>query len=68
MERTARLVELNYLINYFLEQFRTTLYRQTMFAEFELKINEMQARGEAVTSDELCRIYGSSTICISATA
>ena len=28
-----------YLINYFLEQFRTTLYRQTMFAEFELKIN-----------------------------
>ena len=47
-----------YLINYFLEQFRTTLYRQTMFAEFELKINEMQARGEAVTSDELCRIYG----------
>ena len=47
-----------FLINYFLEQFRTTLYRQTMFAEFELKINEMQARGEAITSDELCRIYG----------
>ena len=47
-----------YLINYFLEQFRTTLYRQTMFAEFELKINEMQARGEAVTSDALCRLYG----------
>ena len=47
-----------YLINYFLEQFRTTLYRQTMFAEFELKINEMQARGEAVTTDALCRLYG----------
>lgn len=47
-----------YLINYFLEQFRTTLYRQTMFAEFELKINEMQARGEAVTSDALCSLYG----------
>ena len=47
-----------YLINYFLEQFRTTLYRQTMFAEFELKINEMQARGEAVTSDALCKLYG----------
>lgn len=47
-----------YLINYFLEQFRTTLYRQTMFAEFELKINEMQARGEAITSDGLCRLYG----------
>ena len=47
-----------YLINYFLEQFRTTLYRQTMFAEFELKMNEMQARGEAVTSDALCAMYG----------
>ncbi|MCR4779916.1 MAG: oligoendopeptidase F [Ruminiclostridium sp.] len=47
-----------FLINYFLEQFRTTLYRQTMFAEFELKINEMQARDEAVTSDALCKLYG----------
>lgn len=47
-----------YLINYFLEQFRTTLYRQTMFAEFELKINEAQARGEAITSDFLCDLYG----------
>ncbi len=47
-----------YLINYFLEQFRTTLYRQTMFAEFELKINEMQANGEAITSDALCELYG----------
>ena len=47
-----------YLINYFLEQFRTTLYRQTMFAEFELKINEAQARGEAITSDFLCELYG----------
>lgn len=47
-----------YLINYFLEQFRTTLYRQTMFAEFELKINEAQARGEAITSDLLCDLYG----------
>ena len=47
-----------YLINYFLEQFRTTLYRQTMFAEFELKINEMQANGEPITSDSLCDLYG----------
>ena len=46
-----------YLINYFLEQFRTTLYRQTMFAEFELKINEMYARGEALTADVLNSTY-----------
>ena len=46
-----------YLINHFLEQFRTTLYRQTMFAEFELKINQMTERGEGLTADALCEIY-----------
>ncbi|MGM9538575.1 MAG: oligoendopeptidase F [Candidatus Onthomonas sp.] len=46
-----------YLINYFLEQFRTTLYRQTMFAEFELKVNELAQRGEGVTAEALCDIY-----------
>jgi oligoendopeptidase F len=46
-----------YLINYFLEQFRTTLYRQTMFAEFELKINEMTENGEGLTADNLSGIY-----------
>lgn len=46
-----------YLINYFLEQFRTTLYRQTMFAEFELKINQITERGEGITADILCNIY-----------
>ncbi|MCD7821794.1 MAG: oligoendopeptidase F [Clostridiales bacterium] len=47
-----------YLINYFLEQFRTTLYRQTMFAEFELKINELAQSGQGVTADACCEIYG----------
>lgn len=47
-----------YLINYFLEQFRTTLYRQTMFAEFELKINEMCERGESLTAENCCELYG----------
>lgn len=46
------------LINYFLEQFRTTLYRQTMFAEFEMQINEMSERGETMTADVLCDMYG----------
>lgn len=48
-----------YLINYFLEQFRTTLYRQTMFAEFELKINEQIANGETLTADSLNKLYRS---------
>lgn len=45
------------LINYFLEQFRTTLYRQTMFAEFELKIHQLAETGETLTAETLCKIY-----------
>ena len=45
------------LINYFLEQFRTTLYRQTMFAEFELKIHQLAETGETLTAETLCQIY-----------
>lgn len=46
-----------YLMNYFLEQFRTTLFRQTMFAEFEKITHGLQEQGEALTADRLCEIY-----------
>lgn len=46
-----------YLINHFLEQFRGTLYRQTMFVEFELAANEMTQRGEGTTAEALCAMY-----------
>ena len=46
-----------YLINYFLEQFRTTLYRQTIFAEFELEINRRNERGESLTAASLNELY-----------
>ncbi len=57
LKNTSDKKEKAYLINYFLEQFRTTLYRQTMFAEFELKINELAAEGEALTAEVMCDIY-----------
>ena len=47
-----------YLINYFLEQFRTTLYRQTMFAEFELWCSEETRKGNPLTAQALCQKYG----------
>ncbi|WP_053956449.1 oligoendopeptidase F [Inediibacterium massiliense] len=47
-----------YLMNHYLEQFRGTLYRQTMFAKFEKIIHEKLEKGEALTSEELCTIYG----------
>lgn len=46
-----------YLINYFLEQFRTTLFRQTMFAEFEKITHGLLEQGETLTADRLCEIY-----------
>lgn len=46
-----------YLINHFLEQFKGTLYRQTMFAEFEKITHAMAEKGETLTSDVLCKIY-----------
>lgn len=46
-----------YFLNHFLEQFRATLYRQTMFAEFELKVSELAAQGAGITADALCDIY-----------
>lgn len=46
-----------YLINHFLEQFKGTLYRQTMFAEFELNIGRMVAAGQTLTADVLNAEY-----------
>ncbi len=46
-----------YLLNYYMEQFRGTLFRQTMFAEFELITHEMSERGEPLTFDSLCEVY-----------
>lgn len=59
LKNTDNKQEKAYLINYFLEQFRTTLYRQTMFAEFELKINEQVENGETLTADSLNSLYRS---------
>ena len=55
--KTTDKKERAYLINHFLEQFRATLYRQTMFAEFELWMGQRIAEGETLTADLLCREY-----------
>lgn len=57
LKNTADKKERAYLINYFLEQFRTTLYRQTMFAEFELKMSQMIQNGESINSETACKTY-----------
>lgn len=46
-----------WLINHFLEQFKGTLYRQTMFAEFELRLGELNAQGVPLTAERLSAEY-----------
>lgn len=45
------------LINHFLEQFKGTIFRQTMFAEFERNIGRLTAEGKTLTADVLCAEY-----------
>lgn len=47
----------NYILNHYLENFRTTLFRQTMFAEFEKIVHEKIGQGESLTKDDLNSIY-----------
>lgn len=47
-----------YLVNYLLEQFRGTLYRQTMFAEFEKMAHERLAEEGSLSAGTLCSMYG----------
>lgn len=46
-----------YILNHFLESFRTTLYRQTLFAEFERESHKMCENGEALTAQSLSDLY-----------
>ncbi len=55
--KTTDKKERAYLINHFLEQFKGTLYRQTMFAEFELIMGRMIGEGKTLTADALCAEY-----------
>lgn len=46
-----------YLLNHYLEEFRATVYRQTMFAEFEKKAHAKDQAGEPLTCEAMCDIY-----------
>lgn len=57
LAKTTDKKERAYLINHFLEQFKSTLYRQTMFAEFELNIGRMAKEGQTLTAEVLSAEY-----------
>ncbi len=47
-----------YLLNYYLDSIRGTLFRQTMFAEFEYEAHDRAEKGEPLTKELLCEVYG----------
>ena len=57
LKKAASKVEKAYLLNHLMDQFKGTLFRQTMFAEFEMITHDMEAKGKALTCDVLCSIY-----------
>ncbi len=58
LEQTTDPRERAALVNDALETFRITLYRQTLFAEFELLTHQAVERGEGLSADGLCTLYG----------
>ncbi len=57
-EHEAALNMKKYLLNMHIEEFRTTLFRQTMFAEFEMLTHGAVENGEVLTAEWLCEKYG----------
>ena len=57
LNNTKDRMEKAYLLNHYLEQFRGTVFRQTMFAEFEKIIHMKYQNGEALTAETLSQIY-----------
>ncbi len=57
LDRTSDKKERAYLINHFLDSFKSTVYRQTMFAEYEKTTNAMAEAGESLTADALRKVY-----------
>ena len=57
LSKTTDKKERMYLINHFLDAFKGTVYRQTMFAEFELMMGRAVEAGQTLTADWLCEKY-----------
>lgn len=57
LEHSQSEAETKYLLNYFVNQFKSTVFRQTMFAEFEHKVNKLVENAEPIPAERLHAIY-----------
>ena len=58
LENSQSEEETAYLLDYFVNQFKSTVFRQTLFAEFEHEVNKLVAKGEPIPAARLDQIYG----------
>ncbi len=57
LSNTTDKKERAYLLNHYLDSFKGTVYRQTMFAEYERETNRLAEAGESLTADVLSKVY-----------
>ena len=57
LKNTTDKKERAYLLNHYLDSFKGTVFRQTQFAEFEMRTNKMVDDGESLTAENLCALY-----------
>ncbi len=57
LEKTTDKEKRKYLLNHYLDSFKGTLFRQTMFAEFEKNAHEYCAQGKPLTAEALSQMY-----------
>ena len=57
LEHSQSEAETKYLLNYFVNQFKSTVFRQTMFADFEHKVNKLVENAEPIPAERLHAIY-----------
>lgn len=57
IDRSKSKEEKIYLIDDLIQDFKSTIYRQTMFADFEVTIHEMDREGVTLTHEKLCNLY-----------
>jgi len=58
LSTTGGRAERAFYVNRLIEEFRLTVFRQTMFAEFEMAVHARAEAGEALTAETLCGLYG----------
>ena len=57
LEKTTDKEQRKYLLNHYLDSFKGTLFRQTMFAEFEKTAHDYCAQGKTLTAEALSQMY-----------